>query len=99
MGGNTAFKLVLLVRLTEAGQILTRRQEIGLRKQRLSAYVNHRSRKTYVETNHTTDLRLRLLSRTKREISLNGHANEARPIGRAPKRSVEGIPVPVLGRE
>lgn len=25
--------------------------------------------------------------------------NEARPLGRAPKRSCEGIPVPVLGRE
>jgi hypothetical protein len=32
-------------------------------------------------------------------ISLNGHANEARPIERASKRSCEGTPVPILGRE
>jgi len=47
----------------------------------------------------TTDLRLRLLSSTKLVISRNGHGSRHAPDGRARKRSVEGIPVPVEGRE
>jgi hypothetical protein len=49
--------------------------------------------------NLTTDLRLRLLSSTKLVISIHGTLFEARPDGRARKRSCEGIPVPVEGRE
>jgi hypothetical protein len=50
-------------------------------------------------TNLTTDLRLRLLSSTKLVISRNGHDSRHAHIGRARKRSVEGIPVPVEGRD
>jgi hypothetical protein len=46
-----------------------------------------------------TDLRLRLLSNSKLVISRNGHGSRHAHIGRARKRSVEGIPVPELGRE
>ena len=49
--------------------------------------------------NLTTDLRLRLLSNSKLVISRNGHGSRHAHIGRARKRSVEGIPVPELGRE
>jgi len=49
--------------------------------------------------NLTTDLRLRLLSTTKLVISCTGHATRHAQIGRAPKRSCKGIPVPVVGRE
>jgi hypothetical protein len=51
------------------------------------------------QKNLTTDLRLRLLSSTKLVISGNGHGSRHAHIGRARKRSVEGIPVPVEGRE
>jgi RNase P/RNase MRP subunit p30 len=46
-----------------------------------------------------TNLRLRLLSNPKLVILLTGHATRHAHIGRAPKRSCEGIPVPGLGRE
>jgi hypothetical protein len=49
--------------------------------------------------NLTTDLRLRLLSNPKLVILTCRTLFEARPDGRARKRSCEGIPVPGLGRE
>jgi hypothetical protein len=51
------------------------------------------------QNNLTTDLRLRLLSNSKLVISRNGHGSRHAHIGRVRKRSVEGIPVPELGRE
>jgi hypothetical protein len=61
----------------------------------------------YVTKDSITDLRLRLLSRTKQAISGRGKkvfrstdtVRGTPKDGRARKRSVEGMPVPVLGRE
>ena len=50
-------------------------------------------------TKTTTDLRLRLLSNPKLVLLLTGHGSRHAQIGRARKRSCEGIPVPGLGRK
>ena len=57
------------------------------------------SNKQIYATTRKTDLRLRLLSDTKLVISTRRTLFEARPDGRARKRSCEGIPVPVSGSE
>jgi hypothetical protein len=50
-------------------------------------------------TKPTADLRLRLLSNPKLVLLLTGHGSRHAHIGRARKRSCEGIPVPGLGRK
>jgi len=69
--------------------------------------ISGRHKPTYVDEKSNHDLRLRLLSTTKRTISGSGtvklrstdKVRGAPRDGRARKRSVEGMSVPVVGRE
>jgi hypothetical protein len=66
--------------------------------ERILRHVERNSNETQGQVAHNQIAQL-LLSITKLEISLQGQAGSAAPQGARRKRSLEGIPVPVMGRK